>query len=440
MLAVAALTFAACTLETPSATPTDSPTAAPTTIPLPGGGTVIPGDTLVVYTANADVGAGASPTAAATATGDQAAPARTVHVYDVTQGKQVASFGFGTKDDPPIRAALANGQVITATQRRVTSQRLDGSAPRSIYVAPASGEVLDMDVSADGALLAIVARSEAKNAATAIVRVNYLVSGGRALTLGIGDPRFANFQGTFADIHWQPPGRGTPSFVLVGATDEEGHTASSAIVSVDGAVQVAQPSGPTWLAPAADTWAVIDNLVCTKGRLAGHHLSVHEIDSDKVIWQTDDATPLYTPVEWSPDGDVLIYATRPDAQSSCDASVQVPAQLYQVDLKSGQVSAVADLNALHQKWYGQALVTASCPVRGPVTDRWQHQAPLCPADSSSIVTISVGGSEVGKAAGPTLTGIVTESGSATPTPTNVPETTTSANTAMDRRTRGTVQS
>lgn len=418
-LALTTLSLTGCALESATTTPTAAPTVAPTTIPLPGGGKVDAGDELVIYTAKSDDTSGATPTAA---------PVRVVRVYDLTQSKQVASFGFGTKDDPPIRAVLAGDQVVTATSRRVISQQLDGTAPRSIYIAPANGEVLDIDASADGKLLATIARSETTNPATAIVRVNYLVSGGRALTLAVGDPRFGEFQGTFASVHWQSGGHDTPSFVIGGSTDEPGHTASSAIVSVDGAVTIAQPSGPAWLAPAGDTWAVVDQLVCTGARIAGHHLAVHEINSDRVLWQTDNATPLYTPVEWSPDGQTLIYATRPDDQTSCDAAVQVPTQFYSANLESGEVTAVADLGALQQQWYGQALVTASCQTGVPVTDRWQHLAPLCPSNSSTAATLSVGGSDAGKATDPVPVAIINgpASGKASPTPAPSPTTRPSA--------------
>jgi len=416
MLALAAFTLAACGFETPQATPTATLTPAPTVIPLPGGGDVNPSDEIVIYTAAADAGASATSTATS---GEKPAPVRTVDVYDLTQGKRVASFGFGTKDDPPVRAVLAGDQVVTATQRAVVMQRLDGSAPRQLYAAPGTGEVLDIDVSADARLLAIIARSETKNPRTAIVRVNYLVSGGRALTLAVGDPRFGDFQGSFATVHWRTGG-GTPALVIGGATDESGHTPSSAVVSIDGAIKATRPAGPAWLAPAGDAWAVADDLVCTGSRIAGHHLAVDDIDSGHTIWQTDDSTPLYSPVEWSPDGQTLIYATRPDAASSCDSSVQVPAQFYEVDLESGQVTAVADLAALHQQWYGRALVTASCQSGGPVTGQWQHLQPLCPANAAAA-TVSVGGADAGKVVDPVPVGLINPPASGkTGTPTAVP--------------------
>jgi hypothetical protein len=378
----------------------------PTVIPLPGGGTVDPADELFVYTSLADSDAAA--TATSTAPAKTPPPQRMVNVYDLTQGKKVASFPFGARDDPSVRASLAGDEVVTATERKVVIQRLDGSAPRQLYAAPATGAVLDIDVSADARLVAIVARSEKKNAQTAIVRVIYLVSGGKALTIAVGDPRFGDFQGTFGMVHWQTTDKAAPSFVIAGET-EEGHTPSNAVVALNGVVKATHPSGPAWLSPDGAGWALTDKLVCTGPLIGGHHLSVQNIGADKPLWQTQDTRPIYTPVEWSPDGQTLIYATRPDAPSSCDTSIQAPVQLYQVDLKTGQASAVADLGALHQQWYGQALVTAGCAgsSANPVKGRWQHFEALCgTAAGATPVTVSVGGTEAGKALDPVPVGII----------------------------------
>lgn len=409
-LALAALfLLSACALEESSpATPAATSTNAPTVIPLPGGGAIAPGDSIALYSAAAKAAgesSGASTTAAATP--DESAPVRIIHVYDLTQDKAVATLPFGTQSDPPVRAILAGDQLVTTTEHKAVVQRFDGSAQRQVYAAPPTGQVLDIAASADGRLLAVLARSEKDNPQTALVRVSYLASGGKALLIAISDPRLRAFQGSFASVSWLDNGDPTPSLIIQGASDDETHTPSSAVISLHGIVDVLQPSGPAWLAPAGTRWAMADQLVCTGTRIAGHHLVARDTGTGKVLWQTDDPTPLYSPVEWSPDGATLIYATRADTPTSCDASVQVPVQLYQVDIATGQTSAIADLAALHQDWYGRTLMTASCTTGAPVFDRWQHFASLCPdsADASSPATVSVSGTEIGKAADPVPVGI-----------------------------------
>lgn len=405
LVALATIVLAGCGplvepgVSTPTPSPAASPSPASSSTP-----TVNPRDELFVYTGAATSSSSGRTTPASGTSANQ----RTVYVYDLTTGRSLSSFSFGSANDPALRALLVDGQIVTATARTVVLQHLDGSVPRHLYTAPGGGVIRDIAASPDGRMLAIVAQATAGNTATSLLRVLYVGNGGTALQLSIGDPRFAGFRGAFAAVNWQARNDGSTPAVVVDGSLGGRQVPSVATVGLDGVVTVLQPAGVAWLSPAGTTVATVAPLDCPL--VAGHHLQVADLGSRGTVWQIQDPALLFTPLEWSPDGRSLVYAVRPGANSpSCTEIQQAPVQFAQADLEKMQTTAVPSLTALHQQWLGKLAITSSCAgsSTAPLTNRWQHPAPICGPDvPSTLVTIAVGGQLVGRAIDPISLGFI----------------------------------
>lgn len=372
-------------LPTPASTPaTEQPSPPPTPTPSQQ-----PSGRLFVYTREVRI--------------EQADgrrwPTREVVTYDIDQGQELWAFEYGGLNDYPVGAELAGRKLVIATEPRVVVASLDGRSTRALLEAGEGKAVRDVAVSPNGALAAIAVMAVSWPSRDADLRLFDVGTGVERLVVP-QDSRFEGFRGRFRQLAWRDDGRGV---LVMGATGSEA-PGGLATVFLDGTVRVEQVDGYGNVSPTGRMRAgAVGNVGCMA--IAADELVIRDLDSGKETFRISAEGKVYSPLEWAPDGSAFVYIEH-QWDGNCESLSFREPSLFQVSADGGTATPVVDLGALHELWYGPALVTADCD-RGnePVLNRWLDQT-LCCYSWNLTATLRLAGEDVGKALHAEVVGFV----------------------------------
>lgn len=171
------------------------------------------------------------------------------------------------------------------------------------------------------------------------------------------DPSLADFGGYFSHVGWLSDDSG----VLVrGGAGKEGWL-NSATVLLNGSVKLHQMDGFQWYAPGMRSVAITHDFIeglCA----AGHELVVRDLVTEKLLRTIADPAKGFLPVEWSPDGSELLFASWTTQQGGPCGTGTGPLTYSLLPIAGLAVTPVTDLAALRASWSSLYSVSLDCPA------------------------------------------------------------------------------
>jgi hypothetical protein len=184
--------------------------------------------------------------------------------------------------------------------------------------------------------------------------------GNELLNIEQADPRFDDFHGYFAPIVWRNDGEG---FMVHGYTGSEA-PGGNATILLDGVVVVSSfriygiyvaPNGRYLF---ADDW-VGCNLSLNTER---HALRIVDALSEDVIAEVHEPSRNIAPLEWSPDGEELLYRTADvvPGDDGCPAEDMETATWHILRASGGDPAEIPGVMDARRAWYGERLIEFEC--------------------------------------------------------------------------------
>ena len=337
-------------------------------------------------------------------------------VYDVGARGEFASF---QPSEPNMHfvLAIARDMIVANLGSEVVRYDADGSNPMVLRKASSGGLIIEMGVSQDGQRLAMTeARPEGPPPAPgAVVNLEELwrqVTSVVVIDIATGEeiaavlqsaPGFEGFRGQAGGITWRDDGRGV---VVQGYLYSES-PGGTATVMLDGSVRTHNLHGHVRVAP--------------NGRYAEHgslssipvgglsalqsEIMLYDFAAQRQVASVGDESLLFVPREWSPDGTEFLYSTYSPRPSSdypgFFESDPASKRLYLLRVDGSPPEPVSDVEAVHERWYGERHVQLRC--LGEVT---RH--PGCADERGRVqpVDIYVGDTFVGSSEGAEIIGFI----------------------------------
>ncbi len=383
--------FAACSGgdgQAPTPSPLASATPAPSASPTPPPSATAPaGSGLFAYLVGGP--------------GDDPGGPVTIAVFDMAAGKERAAETFAT--ERPNHAAVWRDGLVLAFNRRIELADFDIANRRIVFEPPPTSEaaIADIAVSPDGNYLALTIEPAACGGAGCTfygsqLYVIELPQGREVLKLDWPDPSQHGFDGALWQLHWRDDGKG----VWVGGATHSERPGTKATVMLDGSVRIEPLDGFVSIAPGGRIAAHgPGSLGCMF--IAGHSLSIIDLDSGSRLFSVEDADMAFTPWEWSPAGDEFVFAARPyppaTAPGECDwVNAEPEWRVARLDGSPPRVITRQELLALRSTWYEGRFVAAGCASPdNPLLGRYGDAAPQCDP-SLPAGAIRVNGVDVGR--------------------------------------------
>jgi DNA-binding CsgD family transcriptional regulator len=334
-----------------------------------------------------------------------------IGVYDADRMADVASFELdGTGYSPcqcleglPFGAALAGNRVIVSLADRVVSYGLDGSDERTVRHAPPGGLITGIAVSPDHNTLAITELTGDPCPETTLhdtilhrgsedgclpfedfgqIALIDLASGAVLHEMSQSVPGLDDLQGRLDGVSWfgdssafvvqVNPRNDWGDFPVGAAGAREG----AAIVGVDGSVRAAPFDDRSSLTSPDGRYVVTGEPIkaCdTNIPFPFEEATIYDLQAGAVVAADDESRLIGDWVFWSPDGSELLYASweskelsavRSSAASRCLQRVQGTERWAVLHADGSPAEMGVDRDAVMSRWYGNRLLTYSCPAQG----------------------------------------------------------------------------
>jgi DNA-binding CsgD family transcriptional regulator len=334
-----------------------------------------------------------------------------IAVFDADRMTDVASFELdGSEYSPcdcleglPFGAALAGERVIVNRADRVVSYGLDGSDARTVRHAPPGGLITGIAVSPDHRTLAITELTGDPCPETTlhdtiphrgreegclpfedfgqIVLID-LASGAVLHEMSQSVPGLDDLQGRLDGMSWF--GDSSAFVVQVNPRNDWGDFPSgaagaregAAIVGVDGSVRVAPFDDRSSLTSPDGRYVVTGEPIeaCdTNIPFPFEEATIYDLQAGAVVAADDESRLIGDWVFWSPDGSELLYTSwasnelssvRSSVTARCLQRIQGTERWAVLHADGSPAEMGVDRDAVMSRWYGNRLLTYSCPAQG----------------------------------------------------------------------------
>jgi dipeptidyl aminopeptidase/acylaminoacyl peptidase len=296
-----------------------------------------------------------------------------IATWDVTSGREVASFEVGDVESSPLQVSLAGRDVIVNFDDRIVRYSLDGSSARELYRdARDGGSMIEARASPDGRYVAVTEfvhewcpqieeRCRDPRDVTRVFVID-LEMGAEVLSVSPTDPAFDGMIGVPANITWRDDGAG----FLVWVSPQSEMPAHVVTVMLDGTLTPhPYPVYRVYVAPNG-RYAIADDFQTCDLSLAveRHEASIFDLDSGVVLTALTENESNIALSEWSPDGQeflVRMATLEPaPAPSECFVEDESTAEWWIMRASGEPPIAVSGLREARRRWYGGQLIVYRC--------------------------------------------------------------------------------